>query len=332
MTSESNTQKKRVMSGMRPTGRLHVGHYLGVLKNWVTLQDTHTCFFMVADWHALTTQYAATDNIAQNRLEMVLDWLAVGVDPTKATLYVQSDIPEIAELHLLLSMLVPKAWLEGSPTLKDLLKGGECNYGVLGYPVLQTADILTPRGEFVPVGKDQLPHLEISRDIARRFNHVYGGDILPEPKPLLTETPLVKGVDGNKMGKSSNNGILISDTDDETVRKIKTAITDRNRILKTDPGDPQQCEVVFPYYQLFADEAAIALADSECRQALRGCMDCKKQLAEIINEWLRPMRQRRADFAKDMGAVQAILNAGRDHMREEARQTMALVKTAMKLI
>ncbi|MFN8615242.1 MAG: tryptophan--tRNA ligase [Vampirovibrionales bacterium] len=326
------SSSQRVMSGMRSTGRLHIGHYLGVLQNWVQLQQTHTCFFMVADWHALTTQYAHPENIVQHRLEMVLDWLAVGVDPEQATLYIQSEVPEIAELHLLLSMLVPKAWLEGSPTLKDLLKGGECHYGVLGYPVLQTADILAPRGEFVPVGKDQLAHLEISRDIARRFNHLYGEGLLPEPKPLLTETPLVKGLDGNKMGKSSNNGILISDTEDETVRKIKTAITDRNRIQKTDPGDPTQCEVVFPYYQLFASDTAISLTDSDCRQALRGCMDCKKQLAEIVNEWLRPMRQRRADYAQQPDQVRQVLNTGRDRMRAEAQHTLTVVKTAMKLL
>ncbi len=329
----TQSQPKTIMSGMRPTGKLHLGHYMGVLQNWVRLQDDFTCYFSVADWHALTTKYDETDALVENIFNMALDWLAAGVDPTKSTLYVQSSIPEIAEMHLLLSMLTPAKWVQTDPTLKDMVQmlHEDLSYGLLGYPVLQTVDILSVRGELVPVGKDQLAHLEISRDIARRFNHVYQTDLFPEPKPLLTEVPLLMGLDGRKMGKSYGNAIYLADSEEETWQKIRTAITDPARIKKTDPGNPEDCQAVYPYYEIFADEAATALAAEECRQALRGCMDCKKILTEIINAKLRPLRERRKTFEADPAQVWKILEDGGKRARETAHQTLQQVKQVMKL-
>lgn len=319
---------------MRPTGKLHLGHYLGVLKNWTTLQEQYDCYFMVADWHALTTKYNDTANLQDDIIEMVLDWLAVGIDPSKAHLYVQSHIPEEAELHLILSMMTPNNWLERDTTLKDMVKmvSEDLSYGLLGYPLLQTVDILSVLGDLVPVGKDQLAHLEISRDIARRFNHLYKTDLFPEPKPLLTDMPLLIGLDGNKMGKSANNGIFISDTAEETAKKLKKkAITDTNRIKRDDPGDPNHCAVVYKYYQAFADAGAINLTEAECRSAARGCGDCKKTLAEIINEHLRPIRARRAEYAADRGYVKNILKQGAEHTQGEARLVLKKVKQLLNL-
>lgn len=322
-----------VMSGMRPTGKLHLGHYMGVLRNWVGLQDRFPCFFSIADWHALTTKYDATGNLRNDILEMALDWLAVGIDPQKVTMYVQSTIPEIAEMHLLLSMLTPAKWVQTDPTLKDMVAmlHEDLSYGLLGYPVLQTVDILSVRGGQVPVGKDQLAHLEISRDIARRFNHVYQTDLFAEPRPLLTETPLLIGLDGRKMGKSFNNAIFLSETADETWAKIKAAITDPARVKRTDPGKPEHCEVVFKYYEAFAPQGPRDLAAEECRTAARGCMDCKKILAEIINEELRPIRERRAAYAADMGEVERILREGGKKARAVCQDTLARMKEAMQL-
>lgn len=331
--SEKKLENKSVMSGMRPTGRLHLGHYIGVLKNWIHLQELYDCYFMIADWHALTTQYEETSQLQENIVEMAVDWLAVGLDPQKATIYVQSSIPEIAELHLLLGMLTPNKWVETDPTLKDMVQmlHEDLTYGLLGYPVLQTSDILVMRGELVPVGKDQLAHLEISRDIARRFNHCYRTELFKEPQPLLTETPLLIGLDGRKMGKSYGNGIFLSDTEDEVWSKVKTAVTDPARIRRSDPGNPEACEVVFPYYQIFADSDAITAAAEECRTAKRGCMDCKKILNEAVMETLRPIRERRKLFEGDRAQVLALLAEGQEKARANASETLRLVRTAMKL-
>lgn len=330
-TTNTPKTEKIVMSGMRPTGRLHVGHYYGVLQNWIKLQEEHQCYFMVADWHALTTKYDDSKSITGNVREIILDWLAAGVDPEKAVIYVQSAIPEIAELHLLFSMLTPLPWVQGDPTLKDMVKmlHEDLNYGLLGYPILQTADVLTMRGNTVPVGKDQLAHLEISRDIARRFNHVYKTDLFPEPQPLLTETPLMLGLDGNKMGKSANNAIFLADTEDETWQKVRTGVTDPARVKKTDPGNPEECAAVFPLYQFFADQPAINLTAEECRTAARGCMNCKKLLAEYVNETLKPIRARRQLLAEDPTMLDTLLQAGIDKARQQATQTLALVKQVM---
>lgn len=321
------------MSGMRPTGRLHLGHYMGVLKNWVRLQNDYHCFFMIADYHALTTQYDRTENLQENIYEMALDWLACGIDPQKTTLYVQSSIPATSELHLLLSMLTPVKWLETDPTLKDMVQmlHEDLSYGLLGYPVLQTVDILSVLGEFVPVGKDQLAHLEISRDIARRFNHVYQTDLFPEPRPLLTDVPLLMGLDARKMGKSFNNAIFLADSEEETWQKVRTAITDPARTKRDIPGTPEKCEVVFQYYKVFAPQGAIDLADQECRTAMRGCMDCKKILAEIINAQLTPIREARRTFASDRAQVEALLKAGNEQARAVCHETLRQVKQHMKL-
>jgi tryptophanyl-tRNA synthetase len=330
-TLENTSPTGVVMSGMRATGALHLGHYFGVLKNWAILQQQHRAYFMVADWHSLTTKFDDTQHIAQHRLDMVMDWLAAGLDPNACTIYVQSAIPEIAELHLLLSMITPQKWCETDPTLKDMVLSGEMSYGLLGYPVLQTADILAMRGSLVPVGKDQLAHLEISRDIARRFNHVTGQAVFAEPKPLLTETPSVIGLDGRKMSKSYGNTVALSMTPDETQGAIKKAMTDAKRIKKDDPGTPEDCVAVYPWYQLLADAPTCATVAEECRSATRGCMACKAQLAEVVNETLAPLRKRRNTYAEDVAQVEAILVAGNAQARDQAAGVLASVRHAFRI-
>jgi tryptophanyl-tRNA synthetase len=324
---------KVVMSGMRPTGQLHLGHYMGVLRNWLALQNDTTCYFMVADWHALTTQYDRTQDLQQNILDMATDWLAAGVDPKQAHIYVQSQVPEIAELALLLGMLTPKKWLETDPTLKDMIQNPDedLNFGLLGYPVLQTADILAPLGTHVPVGKDQSAHLEISRDIARRFNHLYNVKLFAEPQTLLTDVPVLLGLDGRKMSKSYNNAIALADSAETTTAKVKTAITDPGRVKKSDPGNPDACAVVYPYYQVFADDATVQQVNTECRNAQRGCVDCKLQLASLINTAFAPLRDKRADLAQHPETVRDILATGSTAVRQTASTTMAQVRQVMNL-
>lgn len=333
---ESHSQPKIVMSGMRPTGKLHLGHYMGVLKNWVSLQNDYQCYFSIVDWHALTTQYDRSENIQANILELALDWLSCGINPEKATIYVQSSIPEIAVMHLLMSMLTPVKWLETDPTLKDMVQmlredGEGIHYGLLGYPNLQTMDILGVLGELVPVGKDQLAHLEISRDLARRFNHQYQCQLFPEPRPLLTEIPMLLGVDGRKMGKSFGNAIYLSDTEDETWTKLKTCITDPARIKRQDPGSPDNCSVIYPYYKAFTNASAQSLAAEECQSAARGCMDCKKILTEQINETLRPIRERRKVLESDPSQVLAILKSSTERARAVHQETLRQMQTVMKI-
>lgn len=325
--------KRRIMSGMRPTGRLHLGHYVGVLTNWLALQDEFDCFFSVADWHALTTGYTKTDALKDHTYQLILDWLSVGIDPDKATIFVQSAVPEIAELHLLLSMITPLGWAEGNPTVKDQVRElhleESFTYGHLGYPVLQTADILAVKGEFVPVGKDQLPHLEISRDIARRFNHLYGAEVFPEPQPKLTETPVLAGLDGRKMSKSYGNSIYLSDTPEQIQARVKDAITDPARIKKTDPGTPEICNV-FKYYQVFAP-AMEALVARECREAQIGCVACKRRFADHLAEALAPIRERRAHWEGRPEEVAAIIGRGNARARRAVQATLAEVRAAMQL-
>ena len=287
---------------------------------------------MVADWHSLTTKYEDTVHLPEYRQHIVLDWLGAGIDPRKATLYFQSAVPEIAELHLLLSMITPSKWCETDPTLKDMVGTEELNYGLLGYPVLQTADILAVGGSLVPVGKDQLAHLEMSRDIARRFNHLTGTSIFQEPRPLLSQTPSVIGLDGRKMSKSYHNSIELAFSEDQTLQAIKTAVTDAKRLKKTDPGEPNDCVAVFPWYQTFTDLPTCETVASECRGGLRGCMDCKKQLAEVVNEQLRPLRERRANYAQDLTQVDAIIEAGNAVAREKAGATLSKVRQAFHLV
>jgi tryptophanyl-tRNA synthetase len=321
-----------VMSGMRPTGALHLGHYRGVLQNWVSLQQTYDCFFMVADWHALTTQYDRTQHHGQFIQEMVLDWLAAGIDPKAAAIYVQSSIPEIAELNLILGMLTPVKWVETDPTLKDMVAmlHEDLSFGLLGYPILQTADILAMKGTLVPVGKDQVAHLEISRDLARRFNHVYQAPLFPEPRPLLTDVATLKGLDGRKMGKSYGNAVFLGDSAEDTEKKLKTAITDPARIKRQDPGNPDHCEVVFPYYQAFSDAATIEKVATECRNATRGCVDCKKELAALMNAQLAPMRETRAALVADPTPVAEALKRGTLVAREKAAETLHHVRQCLR--
>ena len=325
---------------MRPTGRLHLGHYLGVLTNWIDLQNEYDCYFTVVDWHALTTKADDTSSLRENTLQLAIDWLAAGIDPSKATLFIQSSVPQVAELHLLLSMLTPNKWVETDPTLKDMVamsrerqasEGEALTYGLLGYPVLQTADILSVGGELVPVGKDQLAHLEISRDIARRFNHRVGHEVFAEPSPLLTDVPLLKGLDGRKMGKSYNNGIFLADSADETVKKMKKAVTDPKRIKKDDPGTPADCQAVFPLYQAMADKTTQETVANECTAGSRGCMNCKLQLAELVNERLSSLRERRITFENDKAQVETVLKQGAEQARTAADEMLQQVKTSWQL-
>ena len=309
-------EKINLVSGMRSTGKLHLGHYMGVLTNWVQLQEDYNCFYFVADWHALTTKFDKTENLRQDKLDVVLDWLACGIDPNKSTIYFQSKVLQIAELHVLLSMITPNNWVERDPTLKDMVKilrnkDGENNdnapqmsYGLLGYPVLMSSDIMALNGGIVPVGVDQLAHLEITRDIARRFNNIYKTDLFNEPKPKLTQVPLLKGVDGQKMGKSFNNDIKISDDETTTSKRIMQCITDRSRARKDDPGHPDKCEVAFNYYQAFADEETVKQVECECKAGARGCADCKRQLGAIINEKFAPIREKRIGQRRSLQDLQ----------------------------
>lgn len=321
------------MSGMRPTGQLHLGHWLGVVVNYLRLQEEYDCFFSVADWHVLTTKYQDTDRLQQDTVEMVVDWLAAGVDPCKATIYTQSAVLENAELFVLLSMITPVNWLQRNPTLKEQvselhLAEDNITYGLLGYPVLQTADILLMGGELVPVGKDQLPHLELSRDLARRFNHLFG-ELFSEPQPLLTEAPMVLGTDNRKMSKSYGNDIKLADSPEEVQRKVMMMITDPARIHKTDPGHPEICNV-YSWYELLLPRLK-GQVYAECTGARIGCVADKKRLAEGLNELLEPIRERRSALMADPGYVQDIVAEGNRKARTVAEETMSRVRDAMKL-
>lgn len=325
--------RKRVMSGMRVTGTLHLGHWLGVLVNWVRLQESYDCFFALADWHVLTTGYAEPSKIRENTREVLLDWLAAGVDPEAATLYVQSAVPEIAELSLLLGMITPMTWLQRNPTVKEQiadlhLDEDRVGYGLLGYPVLQTADILIMLGDRVPVGKDQLPHLELSRDIARRFNSLYE-PIFPEPEGLLTETPLVVGLDGRKMSKSYGNDIRLGSSREEIEKRVMTAITDPARQRRNDPGHPEVC-TVYAYWQLFKSPD-VERVGQDCRLGTLGCVDDKRDLARYLDELIAPMRERRERLARDPDRLDAILSSGNARARRVAAETMDRVREAMCL-
>jgi len=322
---------KRILSGMRPTGKLHLGNYIGVLANWVRLQGEYDCFFEVADWHALTTGYEQTETIRKDSLEVVIDWLAAGIDPERSVVFIQSDVKEHAELHLLLSMLVTTARLERNPTLKeqirDLHLGENVTYGHLGYPVLQAADILIYRAHAVPVGEDQLPHLEITREIARRFNSIYG-EVFPIPEPILTKFARVPGLDGRRMSKSVGNVILMSDSPEEIERKVMTAITDPQKIRMGDPGHPDICNV-FAYHARFSEQELSEIRKG-CESGKLGCVDCKKRCAAAISSYLAPIRQRRSELESDPRQILDILDDGARRAREAAAATMELVRQAMK--
>ena len=331
--------KQRIMSGMRPTGKLHLGHYLGVIDNWVKLQDEYDCYFSVADWHALTTKYDKTETLKQDIMDVVMDWLACGIDPEKSTIYVQSLVPETAELHIYLSMITPQNWVERDPTLKDMAKilktkegmGTQVNYGLMGYPVLMTADILTFNADLVPVGIDQVAHVELSRDIVRRFNNVYNTDFFKEPQPKLNNCSLICGLDGNKMGKSFNNDIKISDSAEVTAKKVMTAITDRSRMRKDDLGHPDECEVAFKYRKIFGSEPEVETVRCECEKGQRGCADCKRQLGAKINERMAEIRERRKHYEEHPEVVEKIIRDGSQKARVEAQKIMAEVRKLVKM-
>ncbi|MCH7666432.1 MAG: tryptophan--tRNA ligase [Acidobacteria bacterium] len=322
-----------VLSGNRATGRLHLGNYFGAVKNWVDLQDKYRCYYFVADWHALTTDYDDTTHIADNSLEVLADWLAAGLDPERSVLFLQSLVPEHAELHLLLSMITPLGWLERVPSYKEQireLKNRDLStYGFLGYPVLQTADILLYRADFVPVGQDQASHLELSREITRRFNRRFG-DVFPEPKALFTPTPKVPGVDGRKMSKSYGNAIDLADTPDQIRAKCRSMFTDPTRLRRTDAGHPETCNL-FAFHELVSSPEIKERVARECRLAQIGCVDDKELIADQLIAFLDPIRRRREAFAADRGELLNILRKGSEQARERAADTMARVRAGMRL-
>ncbi|MGV8844102.1 MAG: tryptophan--tRNA ligase [Pseudomonas sp.] len=395
--------QRRVLSGMRPTGRLHLGHYQGVLKNWIKLQHEYDCFFCIVDWHALTTEYEEVGLISQHVMDMAVDWLAAGVSPSSATLFIQSQVPEHAELHLLLSMICPLSWLERVPSYKeqqDQLHHKDLDtYGFLGYPLLQAADILLYRAGLVPVGADQVPHIEFAREVARRFNHLYGrepgfeekaeaailklgkktaklynsrrkafqekGDVealdtarallqevqsitlgdkerlfgylegggkilLPEPQPLLSTSPRLAGLDGNKMAKSNNNAIFLRDTPAVVEDKIKRMPTDPARVHRADPGDPARCPV-WPLHQLYSSEETCQWVQQGCSSAGIGCLDCKGPLIEAIQTELKPLQWRAVEYEENPELVRSILAEGAERARDEARETLIDVRQALGL-
>lgn len=340
MSIPTNSQRKRVLSGMRPTGKLHLGNYMGALHNWVRLQDEYECYFFIADWHALTTDYADPSQVAQNTREVALDYLAAGLDPEQSVIFVQSAVKQHAELHLLLSMITPLGWLERVPSYKEQqenLSGRDLStYGFLGYPLLQTADIVIYQPDFVPVGQDQAAHVELTREIARRFNNFYprptpdGGEILPEPQVLLTPSPKLPGTDGRKMSKSYGNTILLSDPEAEIRAKLKPMVTDPARVRRKDPGNPDKCPVG-DLHKIFSSQETMARVYEGCTTAGIGCIECKGWLADAIVEHLAPIQERRAHYEQKPALVTEILADGNQRARIRAEQTMAEVREAMGL-
>ena len=320
----------RVLSGTRHTGKLHLGNLLGALENFKKLQGEDS-FFMIADWHALTTEYESHTEIADLTFEVVVDYLASGLDPDKCTIFIQSEVPEHAEMALLLSMITPLGWLERNPTYKDQLqelKDKDLHtHGFLGYPVLQAADILLYKAEKVPVGEDQLPHLELTREIARRFNFLYKQQVFPEPQAILTQAPRVPGLDGRKMSKSYDNCITLSDSAEVVDKKVRMMVTDPARKRREDKGHPEVCPVFF-YHKLY-NVSQVPTVAHECREALRGCVECKMEMAGKLNEFLDPIRKRREEWTKKKTEVRKILDRGRDRARQVAGQTLT---EAMKAV
>lgn len=318
---------------MRPTGKLHLGHVVGALKNWVELQERYRSFHFIADWHALTSDFADTSEIDRFRTEIMIDWLAAGLDPQKSVLFVQSAVPEHAELHLLFSMITPLGWLERVPTYKEqrdnVTDKDLGNYGFLGYPVLQAADILMYRADAVPVGEDQVPHVELTREIGRRFNSLYG-PVFPEPQALLTPVPRLPGLDGRKMSKSYGNDISLSDSPGTIRAKVRTMMTDPARKRRHDPGNPEICPV-FSYHKIYSSQETRATVDRECRTAGIGCVDCKKWMSDGLIRELSPLLERRQDYAGRRPEIGEIIQDGNRRAAQEAQETMQAVRQAMKM-
>jgi len=322
---------------MRSTGKLHLGNYVGALQNWVRMQDQYECFFFVADWHALTTDYADTSQVKQNSIEVLLDWLAAGLDPERCTMFIQSHVPQHAELHLLFSMITPLGWLERVPTYKEqrenITEKDLGTYGFLGYPVLQAADILIYKADFVPVGEDQVPHVELTREIARRFNQFYklrGQPVLPEPQPLLTPAAKLPGTDGRKMSKSYGNTIMLTDPEAVVRQKLKTMVTDPARVRRTDPGNPDVCPVG-DLHRIFSDQQTNAKVDAGCRSAGIGCIECKSWAADALVHILNPMQERRKKYERNPRLAWDILEAGSERARKVADATLKEVRQAMSM-
>ena len=327
------TGKKRILSGMRPTGPLHLGNLHGALANWVEMQRKYDCFYFIADWHALTSDYEDPGHITGYVRDMIIDWLSAGLVPDQSTLFVQSQIKEHAELYLILSMITPVPWLERNPTYKDqivqLSNRDLSTFGFLGYPVLQAADIIMYKAYGVPVGIDQVPHVEITREIARRFNYFYG-EVFPEPEAILTETPKILGLDGRKMSKSYNNAIYLSESPAEIAAKAAQMFTDPQRARRSDPGNPEVCNV-FEFHKLYSNKETVNTINHECRTAQIGCVECKKIMAQNLIKALEPIREKRAYYLARPQLVDDIVAEGCNKARNVARQTMQEVREAVKL-
>ncbi len=327
------TEKKRILSGMRPTGPLHMGNYLGALANWVDMQDPYDCYFFVADWHALTSNYENPGPTGEYVRQMLIDWLSAGLSPDKSTIFIQSKVPEHTELYLVFSMITPVPWLERNPTYKDQIiqldNKDLSTFGFLGYPVLQAADILMYKANGVPVGVDQVPHVEITREIARRFNYLYG-DVFPEPDAILTETPKILGLDRRKMSKSYNNAIYLADSPQEIEKKVMQMVTDPQRARKSDPGNPEVCNV-FEFHKLYTDKATVEKIDRECRRAEIGCVECKKIMAANLISALAPLHEKRRYYESHPDIVDQIIDEGSSKARAVAKETMAQAKAALKM-
>jgi len=336
-TDQTEAKPKRILSGMRPTGKLHLGHYKGVLENWLQLQEQHQCYFFAADWHALTTEYANPSIVKDTIWDMLIDWLAVGVDPDKAVIFIQSEVPEHAELHLLFSFMTPLSWLERVPTYKDqieqLREKDLGTYGFLGYPLLQSADILMYRADGVPVGEDQVPHIELTREVARRFNHLYRQGIpplFPEPESMLMPAAKLPGLDGRKMSKSYGNTIELGEQWSVTEKKIKTMPTDPARVRRDDPGTPEKCPV-WDFHKVYSTEAERSWVREGCTTAGIGCIECKMCMLKHLEAELQPMRERRAAIAARPDDLRDIIKAGNEKARHEASRTMEKVRKSLKM-
>lgn len=324
-------EKKRIFSGLRPTGKTHLGHLVGVLLNWVKLQDDYDCFYAIVDYHALTTEYADPSKTKEYIFDVAVDWLSVGLDPNRSTLFIQSHVPEHAELHLLLSMIIPIPWLERVPSYKEqqreLADRDLSTYGFLGYPLLQTADIIIYKANYVPVGEDQVPHVELAREIVRRFNNLFR-PVFPEPEVLLSKTPKLLGLDGRKMSKTYENYINISDEPEVINHKVMSMFTDPQRIKRNDPGRPHLCNL-FSYHKLFAPDAKLKQIESNCQKGIIGCTECKEYLARRLTDVLSPYQEKIRQYLSKPDLVHEILSQGAKKARTLARATMAEVKEAM---
>lgn len=323
---------KRVVSGVRPTGRLHLGNYVGTLQNWVKLQNSpeYDCYFFVADWHSLTTGYERANEIGSNLMNVFMDLLAIGIDPDKAVLFLQSSVPGHSELFLIYSMITPMGWLERNPTVKEMVRDydlkEQVNFGLLGYPVLQAADITLYKGEYVPIGKDQLPHLELTREIVRRFQNLYG-NVFPEPQELLTEHPVLKGLDGRRMSKTLGNTIPVISSKEEVWEAVKNAVTDPARVYKNDPGHPEICNVYHYFQSFFQKEAKEFCISEACSKGAIGCMDCKRKLSELLSTMLDPFYQKKQTLLSDVSKVREVILEGNKKANGVAQQTIDEIKT-----